>query len=177
MNSRRHSYLICEGYQIPNKSRAHHGSFSYIFISGIPSLIPHITRYSRACTQYSEFLHRTQLQKLLKEGYTDHTFKYNSTAMNWLTVTKYPFLKWQYILSLLYRFFSSIIDKTFTTLDNEQHGSRTAWSKPSFCSVHVVHLFIFLYCVICLFVFVMRLESIVTCVSGLSSFGFLFWFL
>jgi hypothetical protein len=56
-------------------TKAHHGSFSYIFISRIPSLIPHITRYSRACTQYSEFLERTQLQKLLKQGYTDHTFK------------------------------------------------------------------------------------------------------
>jgi len=61
-------------------------------------------------------LYMVRKQKLLKQGYAapwlNHCYKYSTIViMNWMTVTKYPFLKWHFF------FLFSITDKTFTKLD------------------------------------------------------------
>ena len=82
--------------------------------------ISQLVRYSRACAQYSDFLDIVQLmtRKLLEQGFV--VCRLNSTIVItiWLTVTKYPYLKWQWIFYFLRRcFLSSTTAKTFTGLD------------------------------------------------------------
>jgi len=77
--------------------------------------ISQLIGYSRACTQYSGFLDRTQLlmQKLPNQGYVAPTLKSSLQKLYvviaiWLTVTKYPYLKWQWIFYFLHIFFFSL---------------------------------------------------------------------
>ena len=87
--------------------------------------ISQLIRYSRACAQYWHFLDRAQLlmQMLLKQGYVATRLKsslqnYTVVITIWLTVTKYPYLKWQWIFYYLHRcILSSITAKTFTGFD------------------------------------------------------------
>ena len=69
-----------------------------------------------------------------------------------MNITKYPFLKWQWIVSLLRGYFiSSIADNIFRGLDNEYHGHCTCYNKKtgtvyhspglSFGGVRVANLF------------------------------------
>ena len=63
---------------------------------------------------------------------------------NWLTVTKYPFLKWQLIFSDIYKIFlSSITDKTFS-LKGNMNWLSFAVDTGFFCAAHVSNLFRFL---------------------------------
>ena len=99
-----------------------------------------------------------------------HCYKnYKAVITIWLTVRKYPYLKWQWIFYLLHRcFLSSINAKTFIGLDciYEWHGgclirSRT-WLPFARTRVHfggavcVVPLFTFVCWVFC-FVFILCL--------------------
>ena len=86
--------------------------------------MPQLIRYDMGCAQYSDFLYKAQLltQNLLKQGYVAHMLMssiYNSTIVitNQLAVTKYPFVIWQWIISLLRRpFLYSITENNFTGL-------------------------------------------------------------
>ena len=76
---------------------------------------------SRVCAQYSDFLDRVQLrtQKLLKQGYVAPRLKSSHQKFygrhhHWLTIGKYPYLKWQWIFYFLRMcVLSSITTKTF----------------------------------------------------------------
>ena len=97
-----------------------------------------------------------------------HCYKNSTVVITiWLTVTKYPYLKWQQIFYFLHRcFVSSITAKTFTGLDciHELHSGllirrvnclpfTSTWLHPRlFDEVRVAHLFCF-FVVVLLFVF------------------------
>jgi hypothetical protein len=78
-------------------------------------------RYSRVCAQYSDFLDRVQLlpQKLLKQRYVAPRLKSSQQKFygrhhHWLTIGKYPYLKWQWIFYFLRMcVLSSITTKIF----------------------------------------------------------------
>jgi hypothetical protein len=79
------------------------------------SCISQLIRYFRACVEHRDFLSSAQL---LKKDYIAATQLYFIT--NSLSVTKYPFFKWQYIFSLLRRcFLYYITSKTLSGLDYE----------------------------------------------------------
>ena len=77
-----------------------HGNTAHIVYISIP------IRYSSACVQFSYWRKATKQRLRCNK---------NSTVviMNWLTIIKYQFLKWQQIISILHILFhSSITDKT-----------------------------------------------------------------
>jgi hypothetical protein len=125
--------------------------------------ISQLIHYSRDCAQRSDFLDRVQLmtQKLSKQGCVARKWSHcctNSTVVItiWLSVTKYPYLKWQWIFYFLRIFLLlSITAKTFTRLyiwvtrrvsyqKQELLTLRKHMSATRFlCGVFVAHLFSF----------------------------------
>ena len=118
-----------------DKKKIYHFTFPRVNCHFINSNIPaspvygvHISqriRYSRACSQYSEFMNRYLLltQNIFKQGYLTPRLKWsltNSTVVItiWLTAKKHPYLKWQWIFHFLRRcLFCSITVNTFTGFD------------------------------------------------------------
>jgi len=96
-----------------------HDNFTFpivnFFISSyIPASPPYgvyisqLVHYSRACAQYSDLLDRVQMltQKLLKLSW-NHCYKNCTVVITiWLTLTKYSYLKWQWIFYFLRRILS-----------------------------------------------------------------------
>ena len=106
---------------------------------------------------------------MLLPGRNNHCKKITVVTMNWLTVTKYSLLKWQWIFSFLHRFFlSSVTDGTFVILDymsnmtagcfikspelftlDEHLGSPPVfWLGPCCLSLKFVCCVVFLVCVL-----------------------------
>ena len=127
-------------------------------------------RHSRDCGKYSDFLYRVSgtisAQTLLLAW--SHRYK-NSTVVITicLTVTKYPFLKWQCIFYFFRICFLSSI--TANTLQSWQYIWATRWlshkkrelltlrehliSSIVFGGVRVAHLFWFCVVLLCVFTF------------------------
>ena len=74
--------------------------------------------------------------------------------MNWLTVTKYPFLRWQWLFSLSHNFFSHLLyhqQYFYRTWQYELHGGcrkRNPSRAPVFTLVVPVLLIFLVFCVV-----------------------------
>ena len=124
-----------------------------------------------------------------------HRYKNSTVAITiWLTVTKYPYLKWQWIFSLSLRLFFFPLEPSrllpnLTVYMNNTTGSykeelltlrEHLCSLQVFSGVRVAHLFSCLYCVV--FLCFVCLRSVfyvpnVASVSGLSILGCSFGFI
>ena len=84
--------------------------------------------YSRACVMYNDFLDRAQLlmPALLKQSYVAPRLK--SSLQNYaVIVTKYPYLKWQWIVCFWCIFFFFPLTPTIPLSNLTLYMSSMAW--------------------------------------------------
>ena len=124
--------------------------------------ISQLIRYSKPCSGYSDF--RTDLSCWRKScsnkatlllGWS-HRYKYSTVVIKiWWTVTKYPNLKWQWIVYLLRRYFFPL---TLSRLIRSRKC--VPWVHLRFFGeVRVTHIVSFLCCpIMCLYVLEFRVE-------------------
>jgi hypothetical protein len=140
----------------------------YIIIELVPSTVIFWTELSRLHKSNSDFLNRAQslTQKLLKQDYIAPRLKsslqkFYSSHHNlriWLTVTKYQYLKWQWIFYFIRRLFFplslSVLLPDLTLYMSNMVYTVNTWVHPLFFGgVRVPHIFSFLCCsIMCLYV-------------------------
>jgi len=131
--------------------------------------ISQLIRYSKACVKYSNFLDRAQMLTQ-KQSYSNkatfllgwcHRYKNSTIVITiWWTGTKYPYLKWQWILYFLRKcFLSATTANTFTGLDCIWIARRVSYKKQEllpFAGTWAHPHFVFFVCffLFTLFVFV-----------------------
>lgn len=143
----------------------------------------HHRRYSRARAQYNDYMYKFQLltQRLFKQCYVAPILKkslqkYTIVITNWMAVTKYSFLKWQW--EILRRFFSFCYNQldfyqTWLTvtwrMSYRQHALLTIYKRMRslFLWWDACFLIFFVFCAVCfvMFAFYLCLEPIIACIT------------